>query len=147
MLAGSFRHIVLAVNKIDLVDYSQKMFDDIVAEFRAFSAKLGFASEVAIPLSARFGVNVMAKSAETSWYKGPALLEHLETVDVDTALADRPFRLPVQWVNRPDLNFRGFAGTVVGGRIKPGDAIAVAKSGKTSTVARIDGSTRYSIRY
>ena len=131
------RHIVLAVNKIDLVDYSQKVFDDIVAEFRAFSARLGFASEVAIPLSARFGVNVMAKGAETPWYKGPALLDHLETVDVDAALAEKPFRLPVQWVNRPDLNFRGFAGTIVGGRIKPGDAIAVAKSGKTSKVARI----------
>jgi bifunctional enzyme CysN/CysC len=131
------RHIVLAVNKIDLVDYSQQVFDDIVAEFRAFSARLGFASEAAIPLSARYGVNVMEKSGQTPWYKGPALLDHLETVDVDTALADRPFRLPVQWVNRPNLDFRGFSGTIAGGRIRPGDAIAVAKSGKTSTVTRI----------
>jgi len=131
------RHIVLAVNKIDLVDYSQDVFDDIVADFRAFSAKLGFLSEVAIPLSARYGVNVMEKSDATPWYKGPALLAHLETVDVDTALADTPFRLPVQWVNRPNLDFRGFSGTIAGGRIKPGDSVVVAKSGKTSAVTRI----------
>src|SRR5690349_12371389 len=84
------RHIVLAVNKIDLVDYSQSVFDQIVADFTAFAGKLGFASQVAIPLSARYGVNVMEKSDRTSWYVGPALLDHLETVDVDTALADRP---------------------------------------------------------
>jgi bifunctional enzyme CysN/CysC len=131
------RHIVLAVNKIDLMDYSQKVFDDIVADFRAFSAKLGFASEIAIPLSARFGVNVMEKSSQTPWYKGPALLAHLETVDVDTALADKAFRMPVQWVNRPDLDFRGFCGTVVGGRIRPGEDIVVAKSGRKTSVSRI----------
>src|SRR4051812_130655 len=131
------RHIVLAVNKIDLVDYSQKVFDDIVADFSAFSARLGFATQVAIPISARFGVNVMEKSAETSWYQGPSLLAHLETVDVDTALADRPFRLPVQWVNRPNLDFRGFSGTIAGGRVKPGDTLVVAKSGKASKVTRI----------
>jgi bifunctional enzyme CysN/CysC len=131
------RHVVLAVNKIDLVGYDQAVFDRIVADFHQFAARLDFASQVAIPISARFGVNVIEKSKETPWYSGPALLSHLESVDVDTALADQPFRLPVQWVNRPDLNFRGFAGTVVGGRIRPGDAIAVAKSGKTSKVARI----------
>src|SRR5471032_2855174 len=125
----SIRHIVLAVNKIDLVDYSQSIFDQIVADFSGFAAKLGFASQVAIPLSARYGVNVMAKSPETPWYKGPALLTHLETVDVDTALAGRPFRMPVQWVNRPNLDFRGFSGTIAGGRVKPGDSVAVAKSG------------------
>jgi bifunctional enzyme CysN/CysC len=131
------RHIVLAVNKIDLVGYDQKVFDRIVSDFHQFSARLNFASQVAIPISARFGVNVMEKSDQTPWYSGPSLLAHLEVVDVDTALADTPFRLPVQWVNRPDLDFRGFAGTIAGGRIKPGDAIAVAKSGKASTVARI----------
>jgi len=131
------RHIVLAVNKIDLMDYSQEVFDRIVADFQAFSARLNFVSQVAIPLSARFGVNVIEKSDETPWYKGPALLSHLETVDVDTALADKPFRLPVQWVNRPNLDFRGFSGTIAGGRVKPGDTVAVAKSGKTSTVTRI----------
>jgi bifunctional enzyme CysN/CysC len=131
------RHIVLAVNKIDLVDYSQAVFDKIVAEFDAFAAKLGFASQTAIPLSARFGVNVMEKSAQTPWYTGPALLAHLEAVDVDTAHAGRPFRLPVQWVNRPNLDFRGFSGTIAGGRIRPGDPVTVAGSGKTSHVARI----------
>jgi len=131
------RHVVLAVNKIDLVDYSQGIFDRIVAEFRAFAANLEFASLIAIPISARFGDNVIAKSAKTPWYRGPALLGHLETVDVETALAEQPFRLPVQWVNRPNLDFRGFSGTVVGGRIKPGDAIVVAKSGRASKVARI----------
>src|SRR3982751_6373119 len=103
------RHVVLAVNKIDLVDYSQDVFDRIVSDFHEFSARLNFVSQMAIPLSARFGVNVMEKSKETPWYSGPSLLAHLEIVDVDTALADKPFRLPVQWVNRPDLDFRGFS--------------------------------------
>jgi bifunctional enzyme CysN/CysC len=131
------RHVVLAVNKIDLVAYSQSVFDRIVADFSAFAARLGFAGLTAIPLSARFGDNVMARSERTPWYKGPALLAHLESVDVDTALADKPFRLPVQWVNRPDLDFRGFSGTVAGGRIRPGDCVVVAKSGRLSKVARI----------
>jgi bifunctional enzyme CysN/CysC len=131
------RHVVLAVNKIDLVDYSQEIFDDIVADFRAFAANLQFESLIAIPMSARFGDNVIDKSDKTPWYKGPALLDHLETVDVETGLAEKPFRLPVQWVNRPNLDFRGFSGTVVGGRIRPGDAIVVAKSGKASKIARI----------
>jgi bifunctional enzyme CysN/CysC len=131
------RHIVLAVNKIDLVDYSQTVFDQIVADFHAFSARLNFVSQVAIPLSARFGVNVIEKSKETPWYQGPALLTHLELVDVDSSLADKPFRLPVQWVNRPNLDFRGFSGTIAGGRIRPGDSITVAKSGRSSKVTRI----------
>ncbi|HEY5346877.1 MAG TPA: sulfate adenylyltransferase subunit CysN [Rhizomicrobium sp.] len=131
------RHVVLAVNKIDLMDYSQSVFDGIVADFSAFAERLGFASLTPIPISARFGDNIISRSAKTPWYQGPALLSHLESVDVDTALAEKPFRLAVQWVNRPDLNFRGFAGTIAGGRIKPGDAIAVAKSGRTSKVARI----------
>ena len=131
------RHVVLAVNKIDLVDYSQEIFDRIVAEFRLFAAGLEFADLIAIPMSARFGDNVIGKSDKTPWYDGPALLGHLETVDVETALAEKPFRLPVQWVNRPNLDFRGFSGTVVGGRIKPGDAIVVAKSGRSSKVARV----------
>ena len=131
------RHIVLAVNKIDLVGYDQAVFDKIVADFQQFSARLNFTSQVAIPISARFGVNVIAKSPETPWYTGPALLAHLETVDVDTAMADMPLRLPVQWVNRPNLDFRGFSGTIASGRVRPGDAVAVAKSGKTSKVTRI----------
>ncbi|HEY8255898.1 MAG TPA: adenylyl-sulfate kinase, partial [Rhizomicrobium sp.] len=131
------RHVVLAVNKIDLVDYSQEVFDKIVSDFHTFSARLNFVSQVAIPLSARYGVNVIEKSKETSWYSGPALLTHLEIVDVDTALADKPFRLPVQWVNRPNLDFRGFSGTIAGGRIRPGDSVVVAKSGRSSKVERI----------
>jgi bifunctional enzyme CysN/CysC len=130
-------HVVLAINKIDLVDFSQEVFDKIVADFSAFAAPLGFVSLTPIPISARFGDNVIAPSRHTPWYKGPMLLAHLESVDVDTALADKPFRLPVQWVNRPNLDFRGFAGTLAGGRVRPGDKISVARSGRTSTVARI----------
>ncbi len=131
------RHVVLAVNKIDLVDYSQAVFDKIVSDFHIFSARLNFVSQVAIPLSARYGVNVIEKSKETPWYQGPPLLAHLELVDVDTAQADKPFRLPVQWVNRPNLDFRGFSGTIAGGRIRPGDSVVVAKSGRSSKVERI----------
>jgi bifunctional enzyme CysN/CysC len=131
------RHVVLAVNKIDLVGFSQAVFDSIVAEFRTFAEQLGFRSLVAIPISARFGDNVIAKSPNIAWYDGPSLLTQLETVDVDAALADKPFRLPVQWVNRPNLDFRGFSGTIVGGRIRRGDAVAVVNSGRTSTVKRI----------
>jgi bifunctional enzyme CysN/CysC len=131
------RHVVLAVNKIDLMDFRQDVFDSIVADFRNFAKDLGFLSLVAIPISARFGDNVISRSARMPWYEGPALLDHLESVDVDTATAGKPFRLPVQWVNRPNLDFRGFSGTIVGGRVKPGDSIAVASSGRTSTVKRI----------
>ncbi len=131
------RHVILAINKFDLVAFSQEIFDAIVAEFTAFAEPLGFATLVPIPISARFGDNVIAPSAHTPWYKGPMLLAHLESVDVDTALADKPFRLPVQWVNRPNLDFRGFAGTLAGGRIRPGDQVAVARSGRSSTVTRI----------
>jgi len=131
------RHVVLAVNKIDLVDYSEEIFDAIVADFIAFSEKLGFKSLLPVPISARFGDNVIAKSASTPWYQGPALLDHLEKIDVEAALGDLPFRLPVQWVNRPNLDFRGFSGTIVSGRIKPGDPIVVAKSGRASKVSRI----------
>ncbi|MBL6613022.1 MAG: sulfate adenylyltransferase subunit CysN [Reyranella sp.] len=131
------RHVVLAVNKIDLMQFSQKVFDNIVREFSVFAEKLGFASLRAIPLSARFGDNVITRSANTPWYTGPALLDHLETLDVESPLSEKPFRFPVQWVNRPDLDFRGFSGTIVGGRVRPGDTVAVAKSGKTSVVRRI----------
>ena len=131
------RHVVLVVNKMDLVGFSREVFDKISAEYSDFAANLGFLSRVAIPISARFGDNVIAKSDNTPWYHGPTLLSFLETVDVEAQLADKPFRLPVQWVNRPNLDFRGFAGTIVGGRVKPGDKIAVAKSGRTSTVKRV----------
>ncbi len=131
------RHVVLAVNKIDLVEFSQDVFEAIVADFQAFAAKLNFETLTAIPLSARYGDNVIAPSARTPWYKGPALLDHLESIDVETELAAKSFRLPVQWVNRPNLDFRGFAGTIVSGRIAVGEGVAVAKSGRTSKVTRI----------
>jgi bifunctional enzyme CysN/CysC len=131
------RHVVLAVNKIDLVGYSQSVFEAIAAEFSDFAQKLTFASLVSIPISARFGDNVIARSANTAWYTGPPLLDHLERVDVETELASKPFRLPVQWVNRPNLDFRGFSGTVVGGRVSAGDEIVVARSGRSARITRI----------
>jgi bifunctional enzyme CysN/CysC len=128
------RHVVLAVNKIDLMDYSEKAFDDIVAAYREFSAPLGFKTLQPIPLSARYGDNMSSRSERTPWWKGPTLLEHLETQDVEEDHVSAPFRLPVQWVNRPNLDFRGYAGTVAGGRVRVGDEIVVANSGRTSKV-------------
>jgi bifunctional enzyme CysN/CysC len=131
------KHVVLAVNKIDLVDFSQEIYDSICQEFDEFASKLNFESIVKIPMSARYGDNVMEKSAKMPWYDGPTLREHLDTVDVETELADKPFRMPVQWVNRPNLDFRGFSGTIVSGRVRPGDSITVAKSGRSSKVVRV----------
>ncbi len=131
------KHVVLAVNKIDLMDYSQSVFDQIVADYRAFAADFGFDTLRAIPLSARYGDNVLERSDKMPWYDGPTLVEHLETVDISRDLAARPFRFPVQWVNRPDLNFRGFSGTVASGTVKAGDEIIVAKSGQTSKVKAV----------
>jgi bifunctional enzyme CysN/CysC len=131
------RHVILAVNKIDLMGFRQDVFDAIAADFAKFAEPLGFLTLVPIPISARFGDNVIAASANTPWYAGPSLLAQLEAVDVETALAEKPFRMPVQWVNRPNLDFRGFSGTIVGGRVRPGDTIAVAGSGRTSKVKRI----------
>ncbi|MGN7160613.1 sulfate adenylyltransferase subunit CysN [Sphingomonas sp. SAFR-052] len=132
------RHIVLAVNKMDLVGYDQATFDAIVADYAAFAESIGIAAFTAIPLSGFKGDNIAAASANTPWYTGPALIEHLESVELDSeAAAARPFRLPVQWVNRPDLDFRGFAGLIASGTIRPGDAVRVLPSGKTSRVARI----------
>jgi bifunctional enzyme CysN/CysC len=132
------RHVALAVNKMDLVDFSAERFRGIVDEYRGLAGTLGFASMVPIPLSARFGDNVTFRSDRTAaWYDGPTLLEHLETVEPAHALDRKPFRFPVQWVNRPNLDFRGFSGTVVSGSVRPGDRVAVASSGMLSTVARI----------
>lgn len=131
------RHVVLAVNKIDLVEFSQNVFERIVGEFAAFAAPLGFKDVQAIPVSARYGDNLSSGSQRTPWYRGPQLLEFLETVDVEDGRADRAFRLPVQWVNRPNLDFRGFAGTVAGGAVGVGDEIAVVPSGQTSRVKGI----------
>ena len=131
------RHVVLAVNKIDLVDFDQAVFDRIVADYRAFAGDLNFAEITAIPMSARHGDNVTGRSAKTPWYLGPTLIEHLETVDVESDTAEKPFRFPVQWVNRPNLDFRGFSGTIASGRVRPGDPVTVAASGRQTKVARI----------
>lgn len=131
------RHIVLAVNKMDLVGYDQATFDAIVADYRAFAESIGIAAFTAIPISGFKGDNITGASANTPWYDGPALIEHLETVPVGGEGDSRPFRMPVQWVNRPNLDFRGFAGTIASGSVKPGDAVRILPSGRTSTVARI----------
>jgi bifunctional enzyme CysN/CysC len=131
------RHIVLAVNKIDLVGYSQDVFDGIVADYMAFANDLGFLSVQPIPVSARYGDNVTLPSDNMGWYQGPALLEHLETVAIEADDAAKPLRFPVQFVSRPNLDFRGFAGEIASGSVAVGDAVTVAKSGKQSTVRRI----------
>ena len=137
------RHVVVAVNKIDLVDYQQETFDRIAADYMTFATELGFTSIVPIPISARYGDNVVEPSKKMPWYRGPALLDYLETVDVQSDDLAKPFRFQVQWVNRPNLDFRGYAGTVASGRIGKGDAVVVAASGRTSRIQDIvtyDGS-------
>jgi bifunctional enzyme CysN/CysC len=131
------RHVLLAVNKIDLVDFDQSTFNKIVSDYKSFSETLNFASITAIPMSARFGDNVTLRSTKTPWYDGPTLLEQLESVDVESWAEAAAFRFPVQWVNRPDSDFRGFSGTVATGSVKPGDAVTVAASGVQTKVARI----------
>jgi bifunctional enzyme CysN/CysC len=132
------RNVVLAVNKMDLVDYDQAVFDRIVADYAAFAQSIGLENFVALPISGFKGDNITAHSANTPWYTGKPLIEHLETVEIDNeADQARPFRLPVQWVNRPNLDFRGFSGLIASGTIKPGDAVRVLPSGKTSTITRV----------
>ncbi len=133
------RNVVLAVNKIDLVDFDQHVFSSIVRDFEAFAAQLNFRSVTAIPVSARYGDNLSERSVRMPWYNGPTLVGFLETVDVESDRATKPFRLPVQWVNRPNLDFRGYCGTVAGGTVRPGDEIVVAASGRTSVVDRVIG--------
>ena len=130
------RHIVLAVNKVDLIDFDQARFDEIRAEYANVVASYGFATLQAIPLAARFGDNLVVPSTRTPWYTGPTLLRHLETVALQDA-EDGPFRMPVQWVNRPNAEFRGYAGTLAGGRVRSGDAVMAARSGGHTTVKRI----------
>jgi bifunctional enzyme CysN/CysC len=130
-------HVVVAVNKLDLVDYSQEVFEAIETDYRAFAEKLDIPDVVCIPMSALKGDNLLHPSEKTPWYHGPALIPYLETVEVDDAVAAGPFRMPVQWVNRPNLDFRGFAGTIVGGTVAPGDAIRVLPGGQTSMVSRV----------
>ncbi|MCZ8324309.1 MAG: sulfate adenylyltransferase subunit CysN [Sphingomonadaceae bacterium] len=132
------RHFVLAVNKLDLVDYSQDRFDEIVADYAGFARSIGIADFTAIPISGFKGDNITALSANTPWYAGPVLIDHLETVSLDRAEQQAaPLRLPVQWVNRPNLDFRGFAGQIASGTVKPGDAVRVLPSGRTTTVSRV----------
>ncbi|WP_119293185.1 sulfate adenylyltransferase subunit CysN [Azohydromonas sediminis] len=132
------RKVVLAINKMDLVDYSEKVFRRIVDEYREFAQRIGLADITPIPLSALKGDNMLAHSDRTPWYRGPTLMAYLETVEVDEARQQAgPLRLPVQWVNRPNLDFRGFAGTIASGVVKPGDRIRVLPSGRESRVARI----------
>ncbi len=131
------RHVVLAINKMDLVDFSRSRFESIRKEYELFAGRLGFADIRAIPISALNGDNIIEPSAQTLWYDGPTLLEHLERVEVADKADEKPFRMRVQWVNRPNLDFRGFCGTIASGRIRPGDEIVVTASGKTSRVAEI----------
>ncbi|WP_421725497.1 sulfate adenylyltransferase subunit CysN [Bauldia sp.] len=131
------RHVVLAVNKIDLIGFDEERFVDIRNDFAEFAAQFKFESIVTIPMSARFGDNVMEKSSNTPWYGGPTLLEHLETVTVEEDYHSRPFRFPVQWVNRPSADFRGYTGTVAGGAVHPGDKVVVARTGQSAKVAKV----------
>lgn len=132
------RHVVLAVNKMDLVDFDREIFRRIESDYRALAAQLGIPHVVAIPLSALQGDNLLQRSDRTPWYDGPTLLEHLETVDTRAGERDAPgFRMPVQWVCRPDQHFRGFAGTIAEGAVAPGDEVVALPSGRRSRVARI----------
>ena len=132
------KNIVLAVNKMDLVDYSQEVFDKIVADYTAFATEIGIKNFVAMPISGFKGDNITTLSENTPWYRGKPLISTLETVAIDNQSDQaKPFRLPVQWVNRPNLDFRGFSGLIASGAVKPGDAIRVLPSGKTSTVTKI----------
>jgi bifunctional enzyme CysN/CysC len=131
------RHVVVAINKMDLVEHSEAAFEAIVADYRAFAARIGLHDITCIPVSALRGDNVTTRSAAMPWYTGPSLLEHLETVDIGHDTLDAPFRLPVQWVNRPNPDFRGFAGMIASGRIAAGDRLRVLPAGTEARVARI----------
>ncbi|MGH7118880.1 MAG: sulfate adenylyltransferase subunit CysN [Acetobacteraceae bacterium] len=131
------RHVVLVVNKMDLLGFDRARFAEIQKDYENFAIGLGFESLLAIPASARYGDNVTVASARTPWYKGPTLLGYLEDVRIETDPTSRPFRMPVQWVNRPHLDFRGFAGSVASGRVRPGDRISVLPAGKSAVIARV----------
>ncbi|HET6806876.1 MAG TPA: GTP-binding protein, partial [Frateuria sp.] len=131
------RNVVLAVNKMDLVDYAQSTFKRIESDYRLVAAQMGIENVAAIPMSALQGENVSSRSQAMGWYNGPSLLEHLETVQVERVTSKLGFRMPVQWVCRPDQNFRGYAGQVVAGSIAPGDEVVALPSGVRSRVARL----------
>jgi bifunctional enzyme CysN/CysC len=131
------RHVVVAVNKMDVVDWSEDRFTEISADYLEFAHRIGLTDVTLVPVSALRGDNITEQSATMSWYRGPSLLDYLETVDVDDELGQQPLRFPVQWVNRPNLDFRGFAGLLATGQVRPGDRVRALPSGRTSTVARI----------
>ena len=132
------RRFVLAINKMDLVDYDQGAFDTICADYRAFASRIGIEDWAAIPVSGLNGDNVMIRSEATSWYTGPSLLEHLDAVPLDAAAdAAKPFRMPVQWVNRPNQNFRGFSGQIASGTIGPGAEVRVLPSGRVTRIEKV----------
>ncbi len=132
------KNIVLAVNKMDLVDYDPAVFDAIVKDYTEFARSIGIDSFTAMPISGFKGDNITTRSPNTPWYQGPTLVDHLETVDVLSSVdADKAFRMPVQWVNRPNLDFRGFSGLIATGSVRPGDTVRSLPSGKTSTVTRV----------
>jgi bifunctional enzyme CysN/CysC len=130
-------NVVVAINKMDLVGYSSDRYEEIRADYEAFATRLGFDAITCIPLSALRGDNIITLSEKTPWYQGPTLLAYLEEVAVTDPAQERPFRMPVQWVVRPDLDFRGFAGTIASGTIRPGDEVVVPASGQKSRVKRI----------
>ncbi|HXD03699.1 MAG TPA: sulfate adenylyltransferase subunit CysN [Novosphingobium sp.] len=132
------RNLVLAVNKMDLIDYDQAQYDAIVADYAEFAKSIGIEGFTAMPISGFKGDNITTRSENTPWYQGPTLVDHLESVEVNSARdAGKAFRMPVQWVNRPNLDFRGFSGLIATGAVKPGDEVRVLPSGKTSKVTRI----------
>ncbi|MCC6707328.1 MAG: sulfate adenylyltransferase subunit CysN [Gammaproteobacteria bacterium] len=132
------RHVLVAVNKMDLVDYSEEVFTRIDREYRELAARIGLPDVLTIPISGVRGDNITQASANTPWYAGAPLMSILETIEIDeTRVLKQAFRMPVQWVNRPHLDFRGFAGTITGGVVRAGDAVVVMPSGRNTTVARI----------
>jgi len=132
------KNLVLAVNKMDLIDYDRALYDEIVADYAQFAAGIGIETFTPMPISGFKGDNITTLSPAMPWYRGATLMQHLESVPLDlTSDQDKPFRMPVQWVNRPNLDFRGFSGQIASGRIVPGDAVRVLPSGKTSTISRI----------
>ncbi len=132
------KNLVVAVNKMDLVDYDQAIYDEIITDYSRFAEEIGIEAFTPIPISGLAGDNITSKSANTSWYDGPDLVEHLENVEVTvTANQSKPLRMSVQWVNRPNLDFRGFSGQIASGTVKPGDKLRVLPSGKTSIVKSI----------
>ena len=133
------RHCILAVNKMDLVDHAEETFSQIAAEFQTFAKELEFRSVSCVPVSALNGDNVFTSSSVMSWYKGSSLIELLETAEIETGQAEAPFRMPVQYVNRPNSEFRGFCGNIASGSIKAGEKIVVLPSGKTTSVKEVIG--------